>query len=343
MNYQVTLDFRSDTVTQPCEAMRSAMANAPVGDDVYGDDPTVLDLERHVADVMGKESALYVSSGTQSNLLGILAHCQRGDEYLCSQHAHLYKYEAGGAAVLGSVQPQPLLAGEDGTINLASARSMIKPDDFHFAKTRLLCVENTIGGMPLPLDYQAELLRFKEDTGLKLHLDGARLANAAVYHNRSLANLAQPFDSVSICLSKGLGAPIGSVLVGDQHTVSQARRWRKMLGGGWRQAGVLAAAARLAFDRVDELQVDHEMARYLTQQLSDLSYAEVDRSRTKTNMLFVEFHCCLEALGRHLERHDITVSLAPTTRIVTHRHITTAGADRLISALQSFDLGSHRK
>jgi len=342
MSYQVALDFRSDTVTQPCEAMRRAMAASDVGDDVYGDDPTVNALEAKVARALGKEAGLFVSSGTQSNLLAILSHCERGDEYICSQYAHLYKYEAGGAAVLGSVQPQPIVANCDGTLDLLAAAKMIKPDDMHFAKTRLLCIENTIGGVPLPLSYQSELEAFKASTGLGLHLDGARLANAAIFHKRPLGELSKPFDSVSICLSKGLGAPIGSVLVGSQTLIEKAKRWRKMLGGGWRQAGVLAAAANIAFERVDELRTDHENAAYLAQQLETLPFVRVDREQLKTNMVFAELDCDHDALKTLFEANGVRVSIGQPTRFVVHRHITHQSIDRLVELLLKFSARSEK-
>jgi threonine aldolase len=316
--------------------MREAMANAPVGDDVYGDDPTVLALEHYVAETLGKESALFVSSGTQSNLLAILAHCERGDEYICSQYAHLYKYEAGGAAVLGSVQPQPMLANADGTLDLDAAKRLIKPDDMHFARTRLLCIENTIGGIPLPLEYQQQLRTFKQSTGLALHLDGARLANAAVYHGCSLKDLAEVFDSVSICLSKGLGAPIGSILVGRSDLIAKARRWRKMLGGGWRQAGVLAAAARIAFDRRDSLAQDHARAQELAARLSSIDFISVDQSLVQTNMVFAQLDCDHDALKAELSKHGISLSLGNPTRLVVHRHISQKSIDTLIAVLSAF-------
>ncbi|NVK11805.1 MAG: low-specificity L-threonine aldolase [Gammaproteobacteria bacterium] len=335
MSYSVELDFRSDTVTQPCAEMREAMANAPVGDDVYGDDPTVLELEHYVAETLGKESALFVSSGTQSNLLAILSHCERGDEYICSQYAHLYKYEAGGAAVLGSVQPQPMLANADGTLDLDAAERLIKPDDMHFARTRLLCIENTIGGIPLPLEYEQQLRAFKQSTGLALHLDGARIANAAVYHGCSLKDLVEVFDSVSICLSKGLGAPIGSILVGRSDLIAKARRWRKMLGGGWRQAGVLAAAARIAFDRRDSLAQDHARAQELAERLSSLDFISVDQSLVKTNMVFAQIDCDHDALKAELSKHGISLSLGKPTRLVVHRHISQKSIDTLIAVLST--------
>lgn len=224
------MDFRSDTVTKPSQAMRQVMANAEVGDDVYGDDPTVNDLEQWAAEEAGFEAAMFTSSGTQANLLGLMAHCGRGDEYLCGQQAHNYKYEAGGAAVLGSIQPQPIENNPDGTLDFGKLESAIKPDDSHFARTTLLSLENTINGKVLPLSYLAEAREFTNKHGLKLHLDGARVYNAAAALDVPVKEIAQHFDSMTICLSKGLGAPVGSLLLGSKEYIARARRLRKWWG-----------------------------------------------------------------------------------------------------------------
>ena len=261
------IDFRSDTVTQPTEGMRQAMAVAAVGDDVFGDDPTVNALEAKTAALLGKESAVFVPSGTQSNLIALMAHCQRGDEYIVGQLAHTYKYEAGGAAVLGSIQPQPIDMEPDGSLSLDRVASVIKPDDSHFARTRLLCLENTHTGKVVPLEYLRSARTCVDDRGLALHLDGARIWNAAVAMGVPPATVAEPFDSVSVCLSKGLGAPVGSVLVGTARLIAEARRWRKMLGGGMRQAGIIAAAGIYALDHhIDRLADDHANAQLLREQ-----------------------------------------------------------------------------
>ncbi|WP_241823435.1 low-specificity L-threonine aldolase, partial [Vibrio vulnificus] len=236
------MDFRSDTVTRPTPAMREAMANAIVGDDVYGDDPTVNELEAFAAKEAGFEAALFTTSGTQANLLGLMAHCERGDEYLCGQQAHNYRYEAGGAAVLGSIQPQPVENNPDGTLPFDKLTAAIKPDDSHFARTKLLSLENTINGKVLPLSYLQEARAFVDKHNLKLHLDGARVYNAATALDVPVRDIAQYFDSMTICLSKGLGAPVGSLLLGSKEYIAKARRLRKMVGGGMRQAGILAAA-----------------------------------------------------------------------------------------------------
>lgn len=281
------IDLRSDTVTRPTPAMREAMAKAEVGDDVYGDDPTVNRLQEISADALGMEAALFLPSGTQSNLCALLAHCGRGDEYIVGQKAHTYMYEGGGAAVLGSIQPQPLPFLPDGSLDLEEAAASIKPDDPHFARTRLLCLENTQGGKVLPLTYLAEARKFADKHGLGLHLDGARVFNASVKLNVDVKEISRHFDSVSVCLSKGLCAPVGSVLCGTKEIIDDARRWRKMLGGGMRQAGVLAAAGILSItDQVKFLRKDHDNAQRLAEALSALPGLEIDLNSVQTNIIF---------------------------------------------------------
>ena len=236
-----SVDLRSDTLTLPSPGMRAAMYEARLGDDVYGEDPTVNDLQDYVAALLDKEAALFAPSGTQSNLLALFAHCDRGDEYLVGDNAHTFRYEGGGAAVLGSISPQPLPMAFDGTMSLDDLEAAIKPADFHFARSRVICLENTHAGEPLPLGYAEAVASLGQRRSLAMHLDGARLFNAALAQNRTPAALAAPFDSVSVCLSKGLGAPVGSVLAGSQTLIDEAKRWRKVLGGGMRQAGVIAA------------------------------------------------------------------------------------------------------
>jgi threonine aldolase len=314
------IDLRSDTVTRPSVAMRAAMTQAEVGDDVWGDDPTVQQLEAHCAELLGKEAAMFVSSGTQSNLCALLSHCRRGDEYLVGQDAHTYKYEGGGAAVLGSVQPQPLSMASDGSIPLDSIRNAIKPDDFHFARTRLLCLENTIGGQVLPADYVQQATSLAREHGLALHLDGARLFNAAVKLGVAVKPLAAPFDSVSICLSKGLGAPVGSVLCGNRDFIKLARRWRKMLGGGMRQAGILAAAGLYALQHnVARLADDHANATLLADALSAIPQLQLDLARVQTNMVFFTPPAgTAAALCTYLQEQGILVDPGNTIRLVTH-------------------------
>jgi threonine aldolase len=291
-----TIDLRSDTVTRPTAAMRAAMMEAPVGDDVFGDDPTVNALQDKIAAMLGKEAALFMPSGTQSNLSALMAHCQRGDEYLVGNGAHTYRYEAGGGAVLGSIQPQPLPNQPDGSLALADIEAAIKPDDAHFARTRLLCLENTFGGQVLSVDYLRQATDLARRHGLATHLDGARLFNAAVAlaqrepggdARAKAREMAQLFDTVSVCFSKGLGAPVGSALVGSRELIGRAHRVRKMLGGGLRQAGVLAAAALYALEHhIDRLADDHANAQRLADGLKGL--AGVTHAPAHTNMVFVD-------------------------------------------------------
>ncbi|GGQ21916.1 low-specificity L-threonine aldolase [Shewanella litoralis] len=318
------IDFRSDTVTKPTQAMRAAMAQAEVGDDVYGDDPTVNSLQDMAADMFGFDGALFVSSGTQANLLALMAHCERGDEYLCGQQAHNYKFEGGGAAVLGSIQPQPLNNQADGSILLSDIEAAIKPDDVHFARTRLLSLENTIGGKVLSQDYLAQAQTLAFNRGLKIHLDGARVANAAVAQGIAIADITQYFDSVSICLSKGLCAPIGSILLGDERLIAKATRWRKMLGGGMRQAGIIAAAAKLAMtEQVDRLAEDHHNAKRLALLLADIPELNVDIASVQTNMVFAKLaeHINPIVLAHALSRKGILISASQQLRLVTHNDI----------------------
>ncbi|WP_428611910.1 low-specificity L-threonine aldolase [Shewanella sp.] len=332
------IDFRSDTVTQPTAAMRRAMADAQVGDDVYGDDPSVNRLEAMAAERFGFESALFTSSGTQANLLALMSHCDRGDEYLCGQQAHNYKFEGGGAAVLGSIQPQPLTNQADGSILLSDIEAAIKPDDFHFARTRLLSLENTIGGKVLPQSYLADAQALAFNKRLKIHLDGARVANAAVAQNLDIADITQHFDSVSICLSKGLCAPVGSLLLGDERLINKARRWRKMLGGGMRQAGILAVAGEIALnDQVSRLAIDHDNARYLAERLSTLDEFEVDLNEVQTNMLFarVADGVAIDSLAKSLKQNGILISPGKTLRLVTHADIRREDIDFFIDKLKA--------
>ena len=314
------VDLRSDTVTRPSPAMRQAMADAEVGDDVLGDDPTVIRLQNLAAEMLGHEAALYLPSGTQSNLAAILSHCQRGDEYLVGATAHTYKYEAGGAAVLGSVQPQPVPFQPDGTLDLGDVASAIKPDDPHFAQARLLCLENTVDGRVLPLSYHHEAQEFAAQRGLALHLDGARLANAAVALGVPLADIASTVDSVSVCLSKGLGAPVGSVLAGSAEVVTRAHRWRKMLGGSMRQAGVVAAAGIMALtENVERLADDHANAQLLADGLGAIPGFEL--LSVHTNMVFIG-HPEWVRLADHFEANGVQVLAGNPMRLVTHLDVT---------------------
>ncbi len=328
------IDLRSDTVTQPTPEMLKAMAAAETGDDVYGEDPTVNRLEAELAARLGFAQALFVPTGTMSNLLALMAHCERGDEYIVGQQAHTYKYEGGGAAVLGSIQPQPLDVQADGSLDLAQVRAAIKPDDFHFARTRLLALENTMQGKVLPLEYLAAARRFTREQGLALHLDGARLYNAAVAQGVDAREIAQHFDSVSVCLSKGLGAPVGSVLCASPELIGKARRLRKMVGGGMRQAGILAAAGLYALDyQVERLAEDHENARVLALQLEALGY-EVEP--VQSNMVYVQLGERAEALKAFAGERGIKLSAAARLRLVTHLDIRREQIERIVAVFAEF-------
>jgi len=332
------IDLRSDTVTQPTQEMRSVMASAVVGDDVYGDDPTVNQLESLIAEMLGKEDAIYAASGTQSNLMAVLSHCERGDEYIVGQQAHTYKYEGGGAAVFGSVQPQPIAFQKDGTLDLARVSQAIKPDDIHFAKTKLLCLENTHAGMVLPLAYLEKARSLSLDYDLGCHLDGARLFNAAVKLGVAPTEISRHFDSVSICLSKGLGAPVGSALCGSRELVKKARRWRKVLGGGMRQAGILAAAGILALqDHVDRLAEDHANAQTLGEGLSRIDEIEVDMTLVQTNMVFVSLRSDNpEALAAYLKDAGVLINIGNPIRLVTHMDVNTEDIQRAVSLVEAY-------
>lgn len=330
------IDLRSDTVTRPTPAMLSAMVEAPVGDDVWGDDPSVQRFQEAIAERAGKQAALFFPSGTQSNLAALLAHCQRGDEYIAGQQAHTYKFEGGGAAVLGGIQPQPIESNADGSLPLEKIRAAIKPDDCHFARTRLLALENTFNGQVQDPDYVNAATELAREHGLVTHLDGARLFNAAVASEMPLAALCAPFDSVSLCFSKGLGAPVGSVLAGSRALIDEALRWRKTLGGGMRQAGVLAAACHHALDHhVADLAEDHRKAARLADGLAGLPGIEV--LSQATNMVFVripEEHC--QPLMAWLEQHDILVKLLYATRLVVHRDISDTQIDTVIETIRQY-------
>ena len=336
MSEQHWIDLRSDTVTQPSQAMRAAMAAADVGDDVYGDDPTVNRLQEHAAELFGYEAGMFAPSGTQTNLIALMTHCGRGDEYLVGQEAHTYKYEGGGAAVLGSIQPQPIANQPDGSILLSDIEAYIKPDDMHFARTRLLALENTIGGRVLSQEYVAAATTLAHVRGLATHLDGARICNAAVKQNIGLREAVLGFDTVSVCLSKGLGAPVGSVLLGPKAFIEQGKRWRKMLGGGMRQAGVIAAAALYALEHnVQRLADDHDNAATLARGLSEIDVLNVGTPQTNIFWLDVPAAAC-EPLRKALLDAGIRATVGPRMRLVTHLDISSADVDRTIGAFKSF-------
>lgn len=341
------VDLRSDTVTRPTEAMRTAMLAAPLGDDVFGDDPSVNALQEKIAALLGFEAALFTATGTQSNLCAILSHCQRGDEYIVGQMQHCYRWEGGGAAVFGSVQPQPLEHQSDGTLALEAIEGAVKPDDPHFARTRLLALENTLGGKVMPFDYVRQATGLARDKGLGRHLDGARLFNAAVAQaartgadaRLEARRIAQCFDSVSVCFSKGLGAPVGSALCGSREFIARARRVRKMAGGGMRQAGLLAAAASYALDHhIDRLAQDHELARRLADGLAGIDGLRVEAPQT--NLLFVDLegdarHRSAELLA-HLKHNGVLATGLYRLRFATHLDVDAHGIDRAIDAIRRF-------
>ena len=342
-----TIDLRSDTVTQPTPAMRAAMMAAPLGDDVFGDDPTVNALQERIAAITGKEAALFMPSGTQSNLCGILAHCGRGDEYLVGQLAHTYRYEGGGAAVFGSVQPQPLAQDAGGHMVLADIAAAIKPDDPHFARTRLLCLENTWNGHVMPDAYLCDAAALARSGGLAVHLDGARVFNAAVASARPgqsayqrVREIADTFDSLSVCFSKGLGAPVGSALCGSRDLIARALRIRKMAGGGLRQAGLLAACALHALDHhVDRLADDHANARRLADGLRGIEGLTVRSA--ETNIVFVDVADGRgPALLNHLKAHGVLATGLIGLRFVTHLNVDAAGVDHAIDVMRGFFSGA---
>ena len=338
------IDLRSDTVTQPTPAMREAMMAAPLGDDVYGDDPSVNALQEKIAAMLGKEAALFAPTGTQSNLCGLMAHCQRGDEYIVGQLAHTYRFEGGGAAVLGSIQPQPLAQDAAGMMDMSAIQAAIKPDDPHFARTRLLVLENTWSGFAMPHSYLEQATAVARANGLATHLDGARLFNAAV-HDAAQTNttpaqaarrIADYFDSVSVCFSKGLGAPIGSALVGSKELIARARRIRKAAGGGMRQAGFLAAAASYALDHhVDRLADDHAAAQRLASGLQGVAGLSVKSAQT--NIVFVDVADGKgPSLLAFLKERGVLATGLLGVRFVTHLHISAADIDYTIAAIQRF-------
>jgi threonine aldolase len=329
------IDLRSDTVTRPSAGMRRAMAEAEVGDDVFGDDPTINRLQAVLAERLAFEAGLFMPSGTQSNLAALMTHCQRGDEYIVGQNAHTYRYEGGGAAVLGSIQPQPIDNEVDGTLPLDKIAAAIKPDDPHFAHTRLLALENSIGGKVLPLAYCAQATALAHDRGLATHLDGARLFNAAVALGVEPRAVTAGFDSVSVCLSKGLGAPVGSVLLGSRDFIARARRPRKMLGGGLRQAGVLAAAGLYALEHnVARLADDHAHARRLADGLRALGFA-VDGPHT--NMVFVQLTPeQATSLQAFMAERGVLILSGARLRLVTHLDVHAAGIERALAEFAAF-------
>ena len=332
------IDLRSDTVTRPTEAMSEAMMRAKLGDDVFGDDPSVTKLELMAAEMLGKEDALFAPSGTQTNLIALLTHCARGHEYIVGQQAHTYLFEGGGGAVLGGIQPQPLNQEDDGTLCLAKVEALIKPDDYHFARTRLLCLENTTWGKVLSLDYLKAARSFTHEKGLCLHLDGARIFNAAVASGVEAKQIAECFDSVSVCLSKGLGAPVGSLLIGDKDFIREGKRWRKMLGGGMRQSGLLAAAGMHALEHhVERLAEDHAKASRLAAGLSEISGVDVNPVQTNMVLAALPEESLAEIVG-YMRSKDILILGASggIIRMVTHLDVPEEAIDRVVDAFAAY-------
>ncbi|MBX9597375.1 MAG: low-specificity L-threonine aldolase [Burkholderiales bacterium] len=333
------IDLRSDTVTKPSAGMLGVMINASVGDDVFGEDPTVNSLEERIAALSGMAAAVFAPTGTQSNLLGLLAHCGRGDEYIVGQSAHTYMWEGGGAAVLGSIQPQPLDFNADGTLDLEKVYLAIKPDDAHHARTKLLCLENTTGGKVLPLDYLQQIPQFCRENKLASHLDGARVFNAVVKLGVDLQTISKNFDSVSICLSKGLGTPMGSVLCGSAELIKEARKWRKMLGGGMRQAGIMAAAGIYALEHnVERLAEDHSNAELLAHELAQID--EIEVVAVNTNIIFIKATVRYSELRASLLEQGIVLPKAANKagllRLATHLDISKPDITKVVVAVKHF-------
>ncbi|WP_310606686.1 low-specificity L-threonine aldolase [Buttiauxella brennerae] len=329
------IDLRSDTVTRPSDEMLKRMMAAPTGDDVYGDDPTVNELQDYAAKLSGKEAALFLPTGTQANLVALLSHCERGEEYIVGQLAHNYLYEAGGAAVLGSIQPQPIDANPDGSLPLDKVAAKIKPDDIHFARTKLLSLENTHNGKVLPREYLKQAWEFSRNHNLALHVDGARIFNAVVEYGCTLEEIVRYCDTFTICLSKGLGTPVGSLLIGSHEYIKRATRWRKMVGGGMRQAGILAAAGLYALENnVQRLKEDHDNAHWLAGELREIG---VDVTRQDTNMVFVRVPVeQAESLGKFMKEHGVLMSAGPITRLVIHLDVNRQQLAEVVSHWQAF-------
>ncbi len=332
------VDLRSDTITQPDEGMRQAMAQAPVGDDVFGEDPTVNALQEKMAELTGKEAALFVTSGTQANQISINAHTQPGNEVICEERAHIYNYEAGAPALLSGVQLHPL-PGKYGVLNVKMVEEAIRPPDHHFPQTRLIALENTHnrwGGTVYPLEEIQKMRTLADRYGLKMHLDGARLWNASVATGISLKEYAQYFDSVSLCFSKGLGAPVGSIIVGDKEFIERAHYYRKLYGGGMRQAGIIAAGALYAIEHnFERLKEDHRRAKALAEALNSFPGLVIDLQSVQTNIIIIDISLTgkkATLIAEKLEEHGVRViAFSPTQiRLVTHLHITDNDVDRTI-------------
>ncbi|MCY3878764.1 MAG: low-specificity L-threonine aldolase [Rhodobacteraceae bacterium] len=339
-----SVDLRSDTVTKPGAAMRSEMAEAEVGDDVFGEDPTVNALEARAAELLGKEMAVFFPSGTQSNLSAILTHCQRGDEMLVGDHYHSFHDEAGGASALGGVAYSTLPVQEDGSLDRDHITAAVRSDDPHYPRTRLLCLENTTSGRAVPTAQLSAAAETAREFGLRVHLDGARLFNAAAELKETAACIASVADTVSVCLSKGLGAPAGTILAGRGEFEYAVRRNRKILGGGMRQAGVIAAAGLYALNNnITRLAEDHGRAARLADELSALPQGSLAELSQATNMVFVTPHeSDLEPLHRFLARRGVMIgNRRPTMRIVFHLGITDEGVTEAANAFREFFENDH--
>ncbi|KPJ77374.1 MAG: threonine aldolase [Deltaproteobacteria bacterium SG8_13] len=341
--FERMIDLRSDTVTQPTQAMRHAMASAEVGDDVFGEDPTINRLEEIAAETLGKEAGLFVTSGTMANLVSELAHCGRGEEMILGDQAHSFFYEQGGAAAVGSIHPRTLPNRPDGSLALAEIEAAVRPDNIHFPRTRLIMLENThnrCSGAPLPAEYLQSVRELADAHGLKIHIDGARLFNAAAALKVPAAELAAPADSVSICLSKGLAAPVGSVVCGTHSFIEQARRARKLLGGGMRQAGVIAAAGIVALTEMTQrLAEDHANAHDLAQGLARIDGISLDPQQIHTNIVYfriVRKDLPAEQLsGRLVEKGVRLLAAGPgLCRAVTHYQITAEDITAAVKAVE---------
>ena len=336
------IDLRSDTLTHPTQSMRDAMATAEVGDDVFQEDPTVQKLETLSAEIMGKEAALFVPSGCMGNLISLLSHCGRGDEILLGDRSHISLYEVGGVAALGGVHPRPLPNKNDGTISIDLLEKGIRHSDIHCPPTRLICLENTQNfcqGSPITPEYMTEVREIANKFGLKIHLDGARIFNAAVALGVPVAKLTEKVDSVMFCLSKGLSAPVGSLVCGSSEFIVKARKARKMVGGGMRQVGHIAAAGLIAItEQVDRLQEDHDNAKFLASQLSVLDGIEVDVTRIKTNIIFFKLTGINgEVLLNQLEQNQIKILMtdADVFRAVLHREVSKEQVQTVVKTFQS--------
>jgi len=342
------IDLRSDTVSWPTPEMREAMANAHVGDDVYDEDPTINQLQQDAADMLGKEAGLFVTSGTQGNIIAALTHCGRGDEMILAREAHMFRYEQGASSGLGGIQPNVLDVQPDGTLKLDAIQRAIRSDDQHFPRTKLICLENTqgtIGGIPVTAEYTAQVSEIARANNLKLHIDGARIFNAATALNTPVKDLVAPADSISFCLSKGLCAPVGSILVGSKEFIQRAHRTRKMLGGGMRQAGILAAAGLIALHKMTtRLQEDHDNACRLAEGIAQIPHVKVDVSRVRTNMFFFDLAedaplTITELRARLKDEYKVLMGgyagMPNRIRLVTHYWITPEKVETALTGLRN--------